>query len=142
MMPDIRGQQLGAGNIQRLCKTGNTGDMLRAGPMSAFLVSPVEKRLQPHPLPHVQCACSFRTVYLVCRQRKKIRVELVNIKPAFSRTLHSVHVKKHTVLPGNAADLFYGLDDAGFVVHVHDAYKKGFRGDGGAYRLRGHLSAP
>ena len=70
--------------------------------------------------PDVERADAFGAVDFVRRNREEINAVPLNVHGNFADGLHGVHVKQDFLFLGDFADFLDGLENADFVVRLHD----------------------
>jgi hypothetical protein len=130
---DVMG--LSDGEAGGCSEAGDGGDVLSARPAGIFMGAPVSESGEGNAGVEPEDAGTFRTVKFVSGDREGGDTEDGRIHRDFSKRLDCVGVEKNTAGLANLAYFREGLDDAGFVVGVHEGDKRGVRTDG-AFEFR------
>ncbi len=129
LLPGGFGSHLFAADLARLAQANDARHVQRAAAHAALVTAAVDllgqlnARIAP---PHVQGAHSLRSINLVPAQGEKVDVIGLYIYRNLAHRLNGVGVEDHALLTAQLADLPDGLNDANFVVGVHDAHQDGF----------------
>ena len=126
-----------AGLLQRRRQTHDAGDVLRAGPLAAFLRAALDDIGQGDALPGIQHAHALGAVELVAGQGQHVDVLLLHVDVQVARRLHRVGVEQHALLVAHLANLRDGQDRADLVVGVHDGHQTSVLPDGLRHLLGG-----
>src|SRR5579859_6487154 len=113
----------------------NAGHVQRAGAHAALMAAAVNDGGKLHAriaAPDIQGADALGPVNLVPADGQEVDVVLLNVHGDFANGLHTVYGKENPALFGNLADFRDGVDDANFVIGVHD-------GDQNRGRLNGRF---
>ena len=84
------------------------------------------------PAADVKCADALGAVQLVRGDGHQVDVVLLHVHRNLADRLHRVHVEEDALFLGDLSDFRDGLNDADFVVGVHDRDQNRFRRDGAA----------
>src|SRR5210317_629932 len=86
----------------------------------------------------IQGSNSFWSMEFMPGQGKQVNIRLVNIHGNFAYGLDCVCMKKTSPGMGNCSQLFYGLDNACFIICRHDGYQECIASHGALQDLRLH----
>ena len=89
------------------------------------MTSAVQHRLQQSSLPDIDGSNTLRGVHLVAGDGKQVTSDAIYIQRHLPRCLYAVGVEIDVRFGGDLADLFYWLEDAGFIVGHHDGDESG-----------------
>ena len=103
----------------------NAGDILRAGAPVALVMAAESDRRQARPLAYVERAHALGGIELVAAQAVEVHAQRFHVHRDLAQGLDAVHVQRHASLAGETGDFGDGLDDAGFVVGVHNRDQHG-----------------
>ncbi len=110
-------------NFTGFAQADDSRNVERAGAHAAFVSSAVNHRREFHARvlsPHVERADAFGAVDFVRRNGEQVDAVFLHVHGDFADGLNGVHMKEDFLFLGDFADFRDGLDDADFVVRVHD----------------------
>ena len=117
-------------NLHRRTKPHYSRNVLRAGPVFAFLSSAVNEVLGVNALPQIQRSDSLRAVHLVRAHRKHVDIHCLNVNLQVCGGLNCVCVEGYLPLSAQCTDLRDGLNRSDLVVREHYGHKSGLVGYG------------
>ena len=127
---------LGVHNGQTLfsgfSKTDDTGDVQGSAAHIAFVTAPVHLRGEGDAgtlATDIKGADALWTIYFVRAKGEQVYAVSPDVDRDLTHGLGGIAEKQYAVFAGDGADLPDGLEDAGFVVGVHQGYEDGIGSD-------------
>src|SRR5579863_1526994 len=121
------------GDFTGRTQTDNAGDVQRAGAHAAFVATAVNdggKLNARIAAANVERADSLRSINLVRGNGQQVDVVFLHVDGNFADSLHAIGCEEDAVLLGDFADFLDRVNDANFVVGIHDGDQNCFRRDG------------
>lgn len=115
--------------LRRLSKADDGGNVQGAGAVTALLPSAVHQRNKTDarpPLPHIERADPFRSIYFMRRYGHQVDIQRVHIAVVFPERLNAVGVEQSSRLPRDAPNFGDRVDRPVFVVRPDNRDKSGF----------------
>ena len=109
------------GQLGGLTQAHDTGDILSAGALAAFMAAAHQQRLDGSPTAHKHGAHTLGAVHLVGTDGEQMAADAAYVDLHLARALHRVNVEENAGVGGDFADLLNGLAHPGLVVGQHDA---------------------
>ncbi len=116
-----------------LAEADDAGDVQSAGTHAALVAAAVNDGGELHArilAANVESADALGAVDLVRRDGEQVDAVALHVHGNFADGLHAIHMEENALFLGDFADFFDGLNDADFVVGVHDGDQNRFRRDG------------
>ena len=113
------------GEFNGLGEADDAGDVFRAGAAAALVAAANEEGVERGSAADVEGSDALGSVELVGADGEQMAAVAADVDGNLARALNGVDVEEGAGLMGDGADLFDGLEDAGFVVGEHDADEAG-----------------
>src|SRR5579863_7665869 len=121
------------GDFTGRAETDNAGDIQRAGAHAAFVAAAIDdcgKLNARVAAPNVERADTFRAINLMCGNGQQVDVVFLHVHGNLADSLHAIGCEEDAMFLGDFADFLDRVDDANFVVGIHDGDQNCFWRDG------------
>ncbi len=118
------------GEFGSLGETDDAGYVLSACALPPLVASADEQGLDGGSAADEHGADALGAVHLVGADGEQVAADAADVDLDFAGALNGIDMEESAGRGGDFADLFDGLEDAGFVVGEHDADEAGFGADG------------